>query len=96
MISDALNHASIIDGIRLCKAQRYRYRHLDMTHLEELLKESVEKGTRQRMIVTDGVFSMDGDIAPLRGGPKFIGGVEVLGFGEASSDLFRCAFDAFF
>jgi len=64
-ISDALNHASIIDGIRLCKAQRYRYNHLDMNHLEEILKECVEKGTRNRMIITDGVFSMDGDIAPL-------------------------------
>lgn len=65
VISDALNHASIIDGIRLCKAQRHRYEHLNMTHLEETLKEAVEKGTRHRMIVTDGVFSMDGDIAPL-------------------------------
>ncbi|OLP85133.1 2-amino-3-ketobutyrate coenzyme A ligase, mitochondrial [Symbiodinium microadriaticum] len=61
VISDALNHASIIDGIRLCKAQ---YNHLDTAHLEEILKECVAKGTRQRMIVT--VFSMDGDIAPLR------------------------------
>lgn len=66
VISDALNHASIIDGIRLCKAQRHRYNHLDTAHLEEILKECVAKGTRQRMIVTDGVFSMDGDIAPLR------------------------------
>lgn len=66
VISDALNHASIIDGIRLCKAQRHRYNHLDMGHLEEILKECVEKGTRHRMIVTDGVFSMDGDIAPLK------------------------------
>eukprot|EP00435_Cladocopium_sp_Y103_P063242 s4_g24.t2 len=66
VISDALNHASIIDGIRLCKAQRHRYNHMDMAHLEEILKECVAKGTRQRMIVTDGVFSMDGDIAPLR------------------------------
>eukprot|EP00933_Yihiella_yeosuensis_P030960 TRINITY_DN24506_c0_g1_i1.p1 TRINITY_DN24506_c0_g1~~TRINITY_DN24506_c0_g1_i1.p1 ORF type:complete len:461 (+),score=83.82 TRINITY_DN24506_c0_g1_i1:83-1384(+) len=66
VISDALNHASIIDGVRLCKAQRYRYDHMDMKHLEEVLKECVEKGTRQRMIITDGVFSMDGDIAPLR------------------------------
>jgi len=65
VISDALNHASIIDGVRLCKAQRYRYNHIDMTHLEEILKECVEKGTRHRMIITDGVFSMDGDIAPL-------------------------------
>lgn len=66
VISDALNHASIIDGIRLCKAQRLRYNHLDMVHLEEILTESVAKGTRHRMIVTDGVFSMDGDIAPLQ------------------------------
>jgi len=66
VISDALNHASIIDGIRLCKAQRHRYNHLDMAHLEETLKECVAKGTRHRMIVTDGVFSMDGDIAPLK------------------------------
>ncbi|CAK9040990.1 2-amino-3-ketobutyrate coenzyme A ligase [Durusdinium trenchii] len=66
VISDALNHASIIDGIRLCKAQRHRYNHMDMAHLEEILRECVAKGTRQRMIVTDGVFSMDGDIAPLR------------------------------
>jgi len=66
VISDALNHASIIDGIRLCKAQRHRYNHMDMGHLEEILKETVAKGTRNRMIVTDGVFSMDGDIAPLK------------------------------
>jgi len=64
-ISDSLNHASIIDGIRLCKAQRYRYNHMDMAHLEQILKECIEKGTRNRMIITDGVFSMDGDIAPL-------------------------------
>ncbi|CAE8710215.1 unnamed protein product, partial [Polarella glacialis] len=66
VISDALNHASIIDGIRLCKAQRHRYNHMDMANLEEILKECVAKGTRHRMIVTDGVFSMDGDIAPLK------------------------------
>jgi len=66
VISDALNHASIIDGIRLCKAQRFRYNHCDMDHLETCLKEAVEKGTRHRMIVTDGVFSMDGDVAPLK------------------------------
>eukprot|EP00440_Ansanella_granifera_P075814 gb/GFBE01082274.1/.p1 GENE.gb/GFBE01082274.1/~~gb/GFBE01082274.1/.p1 ORF type:complete len:430 (+),score=90.89 gb/GFBE01082274.1/:1-1290(+) len=66
VISDALNHASIIDGIRLCKAQRHRYNHMDMAHLEEILKECVAKGSRHKMIVTDGVFSMDGDIAPLR------------------------------
>lgn len=63
LISDELNHASIIDGVRLCKAQRYRYRHSDMNDLEERLEES--KGARYRMICTDGVFSMDGDIALL-------------------------------
>jgi glycine C-acetyltransferase len=63
VISDELNHASIIDGIRLCKATRQRYRHLDMAHLEELLKES--SANRLRLIATDGVFSMDGDVAPL-------------------------------
>ncbi len=63
LISDELNHASIIDGIRLCKAQRFRYRHNDMADLEEQLKAS--QGTRSRMIVTDGVFSMDGTIAKL-------------------------------
>jgi glycine C-acetyltransferase len=63
VISDALNHASIIDGIRLCKAQRYRYRNCDMDDLEERLKEA--QGARTRLIVTDGVFSMDGVIAPL-------------------------------
>lgn len=65
IISDALNHASIIDGVRLCKAQRYRYRHIDMGHLEEQLRQAVKKGSRYRIIATDGVFSMDGDIAPL-------------------------------
>jgi glycine C-acetyltransferase len=63
VISDALNHASVIDGIRLCKAQRYRYRNCDMADLEEKLKEAQE--ARTVMIVTDGVFSMDGIIAPL-------------------------------
>jgi glycine C-acetyltransferase len=63
VLSDALNHASIIDGIRLCKAQRFRYKHLDMKDLEHKLEES--KNARIRLIVTDGVFSMDGDIAPL-------------------------------
>ncbi len=63
IISDELNHASIIDGVRLCKAVRYRYKHADMTDLEEKLKES--QAQRFRIIVTDGVFSMDGDIAPL-------------------------------
>lgn len=63
IISDALNHASIIDGVRLCKAQRFRYEHNNMYDLEEKLKES--KGCRNRVIVTDGSFSMDGTIAQL-------------------------------
>jgi len=63
VISDTLNHASIIDGIRLCKAQRHRYKHLDMKDLEELLQKTMS--CRIRLIVTDGVFSMDGDVAPL-------------------------------
>jgi glycine C-acetyltransferase len=63
IVSDELNHASIIDGIRLCKAQRYRYKHGDMADLEERLKES--RRERFRLISTDGVFSMDGDIAKL-------------------------------
>ena len=63
IISDALNHASIIDGVRLCKAQRYRYANSDMDDLEEKLKES--QGARLRIIATDGVFSMDGYIAKL-------------------------------
>ncbi|WP_430817635.1 glycine C-acetyltransferase [Carboxylicivirga sp. RSCT41] len=63
IISDELNHASIIDGVRLCKAARYRYKHADMADLEEQLKASQEQ--RFRIIVTDGVFSMDGDIAKL-------------------------------
>ena len=63
LISDELNHASIIDGIRLCKAARFRFRHNDMNDLEEKLKEAA--GARRRMIVTDGVFSMDGTIAQL-------------------------------
>lgn len=63
VISDALNHASIIDGIRLCKAKRYRYRHSDMADLEAKLKEA--QSFRYRMIATDGVFSMDGDVARL-------------------------------
>ena len=63
VISDALNHASIIDGIRLCKAQRYRYRNSDMNELEAKLKES--QSARFRWIATDGVFSMDGSIANL-------------------------------
>ena len=63
IISDALNHASIIDGVRLCKAQRYRYANADMAELEECLKQA--QAQRFRIIVTDGVFSMDGNAAPL-------------------------------
>ena len=63
IISDTLNHASIIDGVRLCKAQRYRYEHNNMADLEERLKETA--GLRSRIIVTDGSFSMDGTIAQL-------------------------------
>ncbi|MGE5426268.1 MAG: glycine C-acetyltransferase [Methylococcaceae bacterium] len=63
IISDELNHASIIDGVRLCKAQRSRYKHSDMTELELHLKES--QSLKYRMVVTDGVFSMDGDLARL-------------------------------
>ena len=61
IISDELNHASIIDGVRLCKAQRARYKHSDMTELENCLKEA--QSLKYRMVVTDGVFSMDGDLA---------------------------------
>lgn len=64
IISDALNHASIIDGVRLCKAQRHRYLHDDLEDLERILKQT-QAEARLRMIVTDGVFSMDGDIARL-------------------------------
>ncbi|MBO5537601.1 MAG: glycine C-acetyltransferase [Prevotella sp.] len=63
IISDALNHASIIDGVRLCKAKRYRYANADMADLEEKLKEA--QAQRFRIIVTDGVFSMDGNVAPM-------------------------------
>tara|TARA_B100001121_G_C18678227_1_gene617260 strand:+ start:185 stop:1375 length:1191 start_codon:yes stop_codon:yes gene_type:complete len=63
IISDELNHASIIDGVRLCKAKRYRYKHSDMQDLEQQLKLSQDQ--RHRIIVTDGVFSMDGDIAKM-------------------------------
>jgi len=63
IISDELNHASIIDGVRLCKAQRFRYKHSDMAELEQCLKDS--QNLKYRLIVTDGVFSMDGDIARL-------------------------------
>lgn len=65
IISDALNHASIIDGIRLCKAARYRYAHNDMADLEAQLRAAVAAGKRHKIIVTDGVFSMDGTIAQL-------------------------------
>ncbi|XP_042549012.1 2-amino-3-ketobutyrate coenzyme A ligase, mitochondrial [Dipodomys spectabilis] len=64
VLSDELNHASIIDGIRLCKAHKYRYRHLDMADLEVKLQEAQKH--RLRLVATDGVFSMDGDIAPLQ------------------------------
>jgi glycine C-acetyltransferase len=66
IISDALNHASIIDGVRLCKAQRWRYATNDMVELERCLEEAVSKGTRHRLIATDGVFSMDGSVANLK------------------------------
>jgi glycine C-acetyltransferase len=65
IISDALNHASIIDGIRLCKAQRWRYEHNSMADLERCLQEAQAKGARFKMVFTDGVFSMDGTIAQL-------------------------------
>ncbi|QUJ76236.1 glycine C-acetyltransferase [Sulfitobacter albidus] len=67
VISDALNHASIIDGIRLCKARRYRYANNDMTDLEGQLKQARADGARFVMIATDGVFSMDGTLADLKG-----------------------------
>ncbi|MDN0081490.1 glycine C-acetyltransferase [Crenobacter sp. SG2305] len=67
VISDELNHASIIDGIRLCKARRYRYKNNDMADLEAQLKAADEAGARFKLIVTDGVFSMDGIIANLKG-----------------------------
>ncbi|MFJ4682080.1 glycine C-acetyltransferase [Streptomyces sp. NPDC088789] len=66
VISDALNHASIIDGIRLSKARRLRYANRDMTELEARLKEATAEGARRKLIVTDGVFSMDGYVAPLK------------------------------
>jgi glycine C-acetyltransferase len=65
VISDELNHASIIDGVRLCKAKRYRYKNNDMQDLEERLKEAKSAGARRILITTDGVFSMDGSIAKL-------------------------------
>ncbi len=64
IISDSLNHASIIDGIRLCKAQRHRFEHANLSDLERILKET--QSARTRMIATDGVFSMDGDVAQLK------------------------------
>lgn len=65
IISDSLNHASIIDGVRLCKAKRYRYQNSDMADLEQQLKAANDAGVRFKLIVTDGVFSMDGLVAPL-------------------------------
>lgn len=65
IISDSLNHASIIDGVRLCKAARYRYENNDMADLEKQLQQAVAEGRRFKLIVTDGVFSMDGLVAPL-------------------------------
>jgi glycine C-acetyltransferase len=65
IISDSLNHASIIDGVRLCKAKRYRYNNCDMQDLEEQLIQANLQGSRFKLIVTDGVFSMDGVVAPL-------------------------------
>ena len=67
VISDELNHASIIDGVRLCKAKRYRYKNNDMADLESKLKEADEAGVRIKLIATDGVFSMDGIICNLKG-----------------------------
>ncbi|MBK7500773.1 MAG: glycine C-acetyltransferase [Ignavibacteriales bacterium] len=66
IVSDELNHASIIDGIRLCKAQRYRYKNCDMNDLEEKIKEAKSKNAKNILVSTDGVFSMDGFIAPLK------------------------------
>lgn len=65
IISDSLNHASIIDGVRLCKAMRYRYEHNNMSDLEKQLQDAIAAGAKQKIIVTDGVFSMDGTIAQL-------------------------------
>ena len=65
IISDELNHASIIDGIRLCKAKRFRYKHNDMNSLEDCLKQASADGARRKLIFTDGAFSMDGTIAQL-------------------------------
>ena len=65
IISDSLNHASIIDGVRLCKAKRFRYANADMDDLERCLKEADAQGCRYKIIATDGVFSMDGNVAPM-------------------------------
>jgi len=65
IISDELNHASIIDGIRLCKAERWRYKNGDMVDLDRCLREAAAKGVRRKLVATDGVFSMDGSIAKL-------------------------------
>ncbi len=67
IISDSLNHASIIDGVRLCKAMRYRYKNNDMADLEEQLKAANDAGARFKIVVTDGVFSMDGVVANMKG-----------------------------
>jgi glycine C-acetyltransferase len=76
IISDELNHASIIDGVRLCKARRLRYRHADMASLEEQLRAAQD--ARYRIVATDGVFSMDGDIAPLPGIVELAGRYDAL------------------
>src|SRR5690606_11152590 len=65
IISDSLNHASIIDGVRLCKAMRYRYKHNDMADLRKQLEDARSANAKQIIIVTDGTFSMDGTIAQL-------------------------------
>ncbi|MDO4335258.1 MAG: glycine C-acetyltransferase [Bacteroidales bacterium] len=65
IISDSLNHASIIDGVRLCKAKRFRYANADMVDLERCLQEAEQQGCRFKIIATDGVFSMDGNVAPM-------------------------------
>jgi len=67
ILSDELNHASIIDGVRLSKAKRYIWKHRDVRDLEEKLKQAIADGAKRRLIITDGVFSMDGDLAPLPG-----------------------------
>src|SRR5258708_8652129 len=65
ILSDELNHASIIDGVRLCKAMRYRYKHNDMADLKQQLEDARKAGANQIMIVSDGAFSMDGTIAQM-------------------------------